>query len=67
MMTGLVAYFDKMAFKTVFGRMDRWTENKEEIESPKYYVKRVTRDNLTYLKGKANTPIYQALKALSGF
>jgi len=25
MMTGLVAYFDKMAFKTVFGGMDRWT------------------------------------------
>jgi len=40
MMTGLVAYFDKMAFKTFFGRMDRWTENKEEIESPRIMLKR---------------------------
>ncbi|WP_346216821.1 hypothetical protein NSQ14_02375 [Caldifermentibacillus hisashii] len=44
------------------------------MKSSKYYVKKVTRtveevtrDNLTYLKGKSNIPIYQALKALRDF
>ncbi|HHU61181.1 MAG TPA: ISLre2 family transposase [Natronincola sp.] len=74
MMTGLVAYFDKQVLKTLFGRVERWIEDKEEKNPPKHYLEKVTstvgevtRDNLTYLKGKANTPIYRALKALSGF
>lgn len=74
MFTGLVAYLDHLALKTLFGRVERWTESKEEKNPPKHYVEKVTstvgeatRDNLLYLKGKANTPIYKALKALTGF
>lgn len=74
MFTGLVAYLDHLALKTLFGRVERWTESKGEKNPPKHYVEKVTstvgeatRDNLLYLKGKANTPIYKALKALTGF
>jgi hypothetical protein len=54
--------------------VERWTETKEEKNPSKHYVEKVTstvgeatRDNLLYLKGKANTPIYITLKALTGF
>jgi hypothetical protein len=74
MLTGLVACLDKLALKTMFGRVERWNETKPDMKPSKYYTKKIastigkaTRDNLTYLKGKANTPIYRALKALAGF
>ena len=74
MITGLVAFLDKLALKTLFGRVERWTETKEEKNPPRHYVEKVTstigeatRDNLLYLKGKANIPVYKALKALAGF
>ncbi len=74
MLTGLVAFLDKLALKTLFGRVERWTETKEEKNPPRHYVEKVTstigeatRDNLLYLKGKANIPVYKALKALAGF
>ncbi|GGK30090.1 hypothetical protein HUR95_01205 [Caldalkalibacillus thermarum TA2.A1] len=51
-----------------------WTASKEEDKPPRYYVEKVsktieqvTRDNIPYLKGKANLPVYQALKGLVGF
>lgn len=74
MITGLVATLDSLALKTLFGRVESWTESKKEKNPPKYYKEKIkntvgeaTRDNLLYLKGKANTPIHHALKALSGF
>jgi hypothetical protein len=74
MITGLVAFLDNLALKTLFGRVERWTETKEEKNPPRHYVEKVTstigeatRDNLLYLKGKANIPVYKALKALAGF
>lgn len=74
MMTGLVAFLDHLTLKTLFGRVDSWTENKEEENPPKHYVEKVTstigevtRDNLLYLKGRANIPVYKALKELAGF
>ncbi|PLR80590.1 MULTISPECIES: ISLre2 family transposase [Bacillus] len=74
MITGLVAFLDKLALKTLFGRVERWTESKEVTNPPRHYVERVTstigeatRDNIQYLKGKGNIPVYIALKALKGF
>lgn len=74
MITGLVAFLDNLALKTLFGRVERWTETKKENNPPKHYVEKVTstigeatRDNLLYLKGKVNIPVYKALKGLSGF
>lgn len=73
MITGLVALLDNLTLKTLFGRVERWSEAKEEKKPPRHYVEKVTstvgeatRDNLSYLKGKANIPVYKALKALSG-
>lgn len=72
--TALVAFLDNLSLKTLFGRIDKWTEIELEKKPPRHYkekVKRtigqVTRDNLMYLKGKANIPIYNVLKELSGF
>ncbi len=74
MTTGLVAYLDNLALKTLFGRVDRWTETKEAKKPQRKYTRKVrkaigeaTRDNIIYLKGKANIPVYRALKALTGF
>ncbi|MDQ0220751.1 ISLre2 family transposase [Peribacillus cavernae] len=74
MMTALVASLDKLALKTLFGRVEKWNETKEEKNPPKHYVEKVTstigeatRDNIEYLKGKANIPVYRALQALKGF
>jgi len=74
MMTGLVAYLDHLTLKTLFGRVEKWAETQEESNPPRHYVEKVrstigetTRDNLMYLKGKANIPVYKALKALAGF
>ncbi|MEJ9151460.1 ISLre2 family transposase [Bacillus smithii] len=74
MITGLVAFLDNLALKTLFGKVERWTETKEEKNPPKHYVEKVTstigevtRDNLLYLKGKANIPVYKTLKELAGF
>lgn len=74
MMTGLVASLDRMELKTVFGRVKHWINETNEENPPRFYLERisktvgkVTRDNIAYLKGKANTPIYRALKALAGF
>ncbi|MED1674307.1 ISLre2 family transposase, partial [Pallidibacillus thermolactis subsp. kokeshiiformis] len=59
---------------TLFGKVERWTETKEEKNPPKHYAEKVTstigevtRDNLLYLKGKANIPVYKTLKELAGF
>ncbi len=74
MMTGLVAFLDQLSLKTRFGRIESWTKAKEEKKLPRHYVKKVTskikettRDNLLYLKNKANVPIYKTLKELTGF
>lgn len=74
MMTGLVAFLDKLSLKTLFGRVESWTEAKEEKKLPRRFVKKMTstikqttRDNLLYLKNKANIPIYKTLKELTGF
>src|SRR5690554_5813498 len=74
MFTGLVAYLDKLTLKTLFGRIEKWTETKVEKNPPRYYKEKVTstigeatRDNVLYLKRKANIPVYKALKELSGF
>lgn len=74
MITGLVAFLDNLALRTLFGRVERWTETKEEKNPPRHYVEKVkstigeaTRDNILYLKGKANIPVYKALKELAGF
>ncbi|WML29228.1 ISLre2 family transposase [Neobacillus sp. OS1-32] len=74
MITGLVAFLDHLALRTLFGRVERWTETKEEKNPPRHYVEKVkstigeaTRDNILYLKGKANIPVYKALKELAGF
>ncbi len=74
LITGLVAYLDNLALKTLFGRVERWTETTKEKTPPRHYVEKVTRtigeatrDNLLYLKGKANIPMYKALKVLVGF
>jgi len=74
MITGLVAFLDHLTLKTLFGRIESWTETKEEKNPPKHYVRKVrstisevTRDNLLYLKGRENIPVYKALKELAGF
>jgi hypothetical protein len=74
MFTGLVAYLDKLTLKTLFGRIEKWAETKVEKNPPRYYTERITstigeatRDNILYLKRKANIPVYKALKELSGF
>lgn len=74
MITGLVAFLDHLTLKTLFGRVESWTETKEEKNPTKHYVRKVrstisevTRDNLLYLKGRANIPVYKALKELAGF
>ncbi len=73
-MSGLVASLVRVELKTVFGRVIRWINETDEENPPRFYlgrisktVGRVTRDNIAYLKGKANNPIYRALKALAGF
>lgn len=74
MITGMVAYMDKLTIKTLFGRVERWTETTEEKNPPKHYVEKIkntigeaTRGNIPYLKGKANIPVYHALTTLVGF
>lgn len=74
MMTGMVAYMDKLAIKTLFGRVERWKETVVEQKPPKHYVKKIkntvneaTRGNIPYLQGKANIPVYHALTRLVGF
>lgn len=73
MMTAMVASLDKLALKTLFGRVEKWTETKE-TKPPKHYVEKVTstigeatRDNIMYIKQKVNIPVFRALKALKGF
>src|SRR5690606_23337631 len=34
MFTGLVAYLDKLTLKTLFGRIEKWTETKVEKNPP---------------------------------
>lgn len=74
MMTGLVAYLDKMNLQTMFGRVERWTETKQEENPPKHYVEKVTstigetiRGNMPYLNHTARKPIYKALNAIASF
>lgn len=73
MITGLVAYLDKMELMTVFGRVERWSEPKKEQNPPKHYVEKITsavgeatRGNIPYLKSKSNIPVYRALNAIVG-
>lgn len=74
MFTGLVAYLDHLALKTLFGRVERWTESKEEKNPPKHYVEKVTstvgeatRDNLLYLKDQSQYPHIQSPKSTDWF
>lgn len=74
MMTAMVASLDKLVLKTLVGRVEKWSETKEEKNPPKHYLEKVTntigeatRDNIQYLKRKANIPIYKALQGLKGF
>ncbi|MBY0053098.1 ISLre2 family transposase [Brevibacillus agri] len=74
MITALVAHLDQLGLKTLFGRVEKWTEAKKEDKPARYYLEKVTRtvgemtrDNIRYLKGKVNIPVYLALKALRGF
>lgn len=73
MMTAMVALMDKLPLQTLMGRVEEWTEPKEE-RPPKYFVEKVestvgeaTRNNIMYLKQRANIPVYRALKDLKGF
>ena len=73
MMTAMVALMDKIPLKTLIGRVEKWTEPTEE-RHPKYFVEKVestigeaTRNNVMYLKQRANIPVYRALKDLKGF
>ncbi|MFD1707893.1 hypothetical protein ACFSCZ_14300 [Siminovitchia sediminis] len=73
MMTGLIGHLDKLSLRTLIGRAETWTEAKKE-KPPKYYREKLTsavgeaaRGNVPYLSQKANIPVYQALKGLSGF
>lgn len=73
MMTGMVAILDQLPLKTMFGRVEKWNEEKEDKRSAKWILKKVksvvteaTRDNMAYLKGKASIPVYQALKEIRG-
>lgn len=73
MITGMIAHLDKLALNTLFGRVENWTEAKDEKKPPKQLVKKIkkaigeaTRDNIQYLKGKANLPVYNALRGLKG-
>lgn len=71
---GTMSVFAKSDLLTLFGRVEKWTETKEEQKYPRHYAEKLkstigeaTRDNLQYLKGRANILVYKALKALSGF
>lgn len=73
MMTGLIGHLDKLSLRTLIGRAETWTKAKNE-NLPKYYreklkstVGEAARGNIPYLGQKANIPVYQALKGLSGF
>ncbi|MDQ0158041.1 ISLre2 family transposase [Robertmurraya andreesenii] len=73
MMTGMVAYMDKLTIKTLFGRVERWTETTIEKKPPKHYVEKIkntigeaTRGNIPYRRGKSNIPVYHALTTLVG-
>ena len=73
MITGMIAHLDKLALKTLFGRVESWTKTKEDKKPTKQFMKKIkkaigegTRDNIQYLKGKANLPIYEALRGLKG-
>ncbi|MDQ0340294.1 hypothetical protein J2S00_003103, partial [Caldalkalibacillus uzonensis] len=74
MITGLVAYLDNLTLKTLFGRIEKWAETKEDQHSPKYYLEKITsvigeatRNNIPYLRGKSHLPVYFALNGLRGF
>lgn len=74
MMTGLVASLDGLGFKTVFGRVEKWSKEDEIENPPKYFMEKVastvgeeTRANLPYLNGKIGLPVYAALTGLKGF
>ena len=74
MSTGLVACLDHLSLKTPFGQVEARMDSKQEDIRTRSYMKKIartmnetTRDNLMYLKGKANIPVYQALKGLRGF
>ncbi|WP_335870818.1 ISLre2 family transposase [Bacillus sp. 2205SS5-2] len=38
MITGMIAYLDNLAMKTLFGRVERWTDEKKERILPRHYV-----------------------------
>lgn len=73
MMTAMVARMDKLPLRTLIGHVKSWTEP-EETKPPKHYLEKVTstigeatRDNIMYLKRRANIPVYRALNDLKGF
>ncbi|MBP3040007.1 ISLre2 family transposase [Bacillaceae bacterium Marseille-Q3522] len=74
MLTALAAYLDHLAIKTMFGRVEKWTEAKAEKKPAKRYVKKAKqvigatrRGNVPYLSGKTKLPVYEALHGLKGF
>lgn len=74
MMTAMVAYLDQMELRTMYGRVEVWSDKKEESKPPKYYLEKIkssvgeaTRNNIPYLKSKVNIPAYKALSALRAF
>lgn len=70
MMTGLIGYLDKLSFRTLIGRVETWSESKENsAKPPKFYreklistVGEAVRGNFPYLSQKADIPVYRALK-----
>lgn len=74
MTTAMVAYLDKMELRTLFGKMEKWSEEKQEGNPPRHFLESLkstvgeaTRDNIPYLKRKINIPISRALNGLKSF
>ena len=70
----MVALKDGLDIKTLVGTMTKKLEDSSENKPPKYYKERLrssvgeaVRNNVSYLKQAAGSPVYQALKGLQGF
>lgn len=73
MVTAIVAYLDSLSLNTLFGRIEKWTKENVEKNTPRHYKEKVTstigeatRDHILYLKGKRYFGI-QSIKELTGF
>lgn len=70
----MVALKDGLDIKMLIGTMRNRLDESAESHPPKYYKERLTssvgeavRNNVSYLKQAARSPIYHALKGLQGF